>query len=331
MKHSKLKLMLAIIIFSILIVSVTSIFATNEKIQILQKANEEYMIYIQNHLEESFEFAFSNDKNANKEELSYRNAATDTAEEGANYIAYVDENLYKMYFAQSTYLWARSLDGTCFVEGIEVQLNDSITDEEAELANNITKIIQVDTTQILNKPTEIINGVETTKTVGKVAVQEEGTTYYQLLKVPNDGKYSEFIKLAEKISNNQIQNNIYSKLEVAKEFSKLYQELVPATTDANWTLVENNEILQPEEAKDDEQYILWLKNENGNNIKLDVQFLNCFEDYKKEVISEKVTTKLPVTADDPTLFIILAALVVALIVVLIIRKVAIKKDNTSKN
>lgn len=331
MKHSKLKLMLAIIIFSILVVSVTSIFATNEKIQILQKANEEYMIYIQNHLEESFEFAFSNDKNANKEELSYRNAATDTAEEGANYIAYVDENLYKMYFAQSTYLWARSLDGTYFVEGIEVQLNDSITDEEAELANNITKIIQVDTTQILNKPTEIINGVETTKTVGKVAVQEEGTTYYQLLKVPNDGKYSEFIKLAEKISNNQIQNNIYSKLEVAKEFSKLYQELVPATTDANWTLVENNEILQPEEAKDDEQYILWLKNENGNNIKLDVQFLNCFEDYKKEVISEKVTTKLPVTADDPTLFIILAALVVVLIVVLIIRKVAIKKDNTSKN
>ena len=207
MKHSKLKLMLAIIIFSILVVSVTSIFATNEKIQILQKANEEYMIYIQNHLEESFEFAFSNDKNANKEELSYRNAATDTAEEGANYIAYVDENLYKMYFAQSTYLWARSLDGTYFVEGIEVQLNDSITDEEAELANNITKIIQVDTTQILNKPTEIINGVETTKTVGKVAVQEEGTTYYQLLKVPNDGKYSEFIKLAEKISNNQIQNN----------------------------------------------------------------------------------------------------------------------------
>ena len=87
MKHSKLKLMLAIIIFSILVVSVTSIFATNEKIQILQKANEEYMIYIQNHLEESFEFAFSNDKNANKEELSYRNAATDTAEEGANYIA----------------------------------------------------------------------------------------------------------------------------------------------------------------------------------------------------------------------------------------------------
>lgn len=40
MKHSKLKLMLAIIIFSILVVSVTSIFATNEKIQILQKAND---------------------------------------------------------------------------------------------------------------------------------------------------------------------------------------------------------------------------------------------------------------------------------------------------
>lgn len=245
MKHSKLKLMVTIIFFTLLLTSITSIFATNEKIQILQKANKEYMIYIENHVEKSFEFAFSNDKNANKEELSYRNAATDTAEEGANYIAYVDENLYNMYFAHPTYLWARMLDGTYFAEGVEVQLTDSITDDDVELANSITKIITVDTTQIFNKPTEIINGVETTKTVGKVAVQEEGTTYYQLLKVPNDGKYSEFIKLAEKISNNQIQNNIYSKLEVAKEFSKLYQELVPATTDANWTLVENNEILQP--------------------------------------------------------------------------------------
>lgn len=329
MKHSKLKLMVTIIVFTLLLTSTTSIFATNEKIQILQKANKEYMIYIENHVEKSFEFAFSNDKNANKEELSYRNAATDTAEEGANYIAYVDENLYDMYFAHPTYLWARMLDGTYFAEGVEVQLTDSITDDDVELANSITKIITVDTTQIFNKPTEIINGVETTKTVGKVAVQEEGTTYYQLVKVLDNGKYNEFMKLAEKISNNKIQSNMYSKLEVAKQFSKLYQELVPETNDINWILVENKEILQPEEAKDDEKYILWLKNENGNNIKLDVQFLNCFEDYNKEVISEKVTTKLPVTADDPTLFIILAVLVVALIVVCIIRIIAIKKEKNS--
>lgn len=331
MKRSTLKLMVAILVFILLLANTTSILATNdETMQILKKADKEYMIYLKNHLGVSFEFAFSNDKNANKETLGYKNAATDTAEAGANYIAYIDEDLYNTYFTQPTYLWARTLGGNYFIEGIEVKIAEALTDNEVDLANHITKTIAVDTTQTFDKPAEMIEGVKTTKTVGKVTVQEEGTTDYQLIKVPKNGSYYEFMKLAEKIANNKIENNIYAELEVAKEFSKLYQELMPEVNNANWVTVENNEILQPEEAKEGEQYILWLKNKQGNDVKLDAQFLTCFEDYKPEVISEKVVTKLPVTADDPTLFIILAILIVALVVVGIVKITAGKKEKVTK-
>ena len=40
MKNSTLKLMVAILIFILLLINATSIFATNEKIQILKKADK---------------------------------------------------------------------------------------------------------------------------------------------------------------------------------------------------------------------------------------------------------------------------------------------------
>lgn len=318
MKNSKLKLMLAVLLFVFVTILSTSVLATNENVQILEKSDSEYMIYLSGHLNTSFEFAFSNDKNADKEALNYKNAATDTASENTNYIAYVDSNLKQTYFEKTTYLWARNLNGEYFAEAIEIDLNNSTCDKDVELANNITKIIKVDTTNTVTT-TEVINDVKTTKTVGKVDVLEEGNTYYQLVKLPSSEDYNEFMKVAEQIANSKVENNMYSELEVASKFANLYEKLVPKTEDNNWIKVENNIILQPEEAKNSEQYILWLKNETSEGIKLDAQFLTCFEDYKPEVISEKVVTKLPVTADDPTLFIILAILAVAFVIVGILR------------
>lgn len=329
MKSSKLKLMLIGFIFVLGIIISTSVLAANEDVQILKKSDSEYMIYISEHLDSSFEFAFSNDKNSNKEELNYKNAATDTAEENANYIAYVDESLHSEYFGKTAYLWARTLNGEYFAQGIEINLADSTTESEVEIANNITKTIKVDTTNTVTT-TEMVDDVKVTKTVGKVDVLEEGTTYYQLVKLPSKTEdYNQFMKVAEQIANSKVEDNMYAELEVASTFAELYERLVPEVTDSNWVKVENNIVLQPEEAEDGEQYILWLKNETSEDTKLDAQFLTCFADYKPEVISEKVVTKLPVTADDPTLFIILAILVVALIVVCMLRMTT-KKEVSAK-
>lgn len=319
-------------IIAILFISILGMIYTvngaNENIQIIKKSGNEYLIYISEHMDSQFEFAFSNDQGADKETLGYKSSILDSTSEKNN-VAYIDNSLYTTYFSGKTYFWARDLSGKYFAEKVEVDLSKAIEESNVNLINNLTKIIKVDTKNTITT-SEVVNEVKVTKTVGKVDVLEEGTTYYQLVKLPASEEYNEFMKTAEKIANDKIENNMYAKLEVANKFSNYYNRLVPDIDDANWIKVNNNTILQPEESHNGEQYILWLKTENNRENKIDVQFLTCFEDYKPEVISEKITTKLPVTYDNPILFIILAVLVVAFVVVLILRNKS-EKAKTEKH
>ena len=319
-------------IIAILFISILGMIYTvngaNENIQIIKKSGNEYLIYISEHMDSQFEFAFSNDQGADKETLGYKSSILDSTSEKNN-VAYIDNSLYTTYFSGKTYFWARDLSGKYFAEKVEVDLSKAIEESNVNLINNLTKIIKVDTKNTITT-SEVVNEVKVTKTVGKVDVLEEGTTYYQLVKLPASEDYNEFMKTAEKIANDKIENNMYAKLEVANKFSNYYNRLVPDIDDANWIKVNNNTILQPEESHNGEQYILWLKTENNRENKIDVQFLTCFEDYKPEVISEKITTKLPVTYDNPILFIILAVLVVAFVVVLILRNKS-EKTKTEKH
>ena len=326
MKFKTLKLMIAALAFLCVIVSTTCVSATNEGMQIVKKTEKEYMIYIQNHIDAEFEFAFTNDKDADKATLTYRNSAKDLTEEDACHIAYIDENLYDTYFSKDTYLWARTSEDKYIAEGLKIDLKDSLTDSDIELANTTTKRIAVDTTQSYAKPAEMKDEVKVTKTVGKVSILEKGTTEYVLEKVPESGDLYNFMLIAEKIANGKAEDNYYTKLEASSELINLYNKLMPATDSNSWTKVENGEVLQPEEAHEGWQYVLWLKNTNDGETKLDAQFLTCFEDYKPEVISEKIVTKLPVTADDPTLFIILGVLIIATVVAVIARVTIGRKE-----
>ena len=130
------------------------------------------------------------------------------------------------YFSKDTYLWARKKNNEYIAEGLKVDISSYLTDEDVELANTITKRIAADTTLSYNKPAEMQGEVKVTKTVGKVVILEEGTTEYVLVKIPESGDYYDYMKLAEKIANGKV-NDFYSKLQVAEEFSKLYNKLVP--------------------------------------------------------------------------------------------------------
>lgn len=304
------------------------VLATNEEIQILKKSDSEFILYLKNHMESEFEFSFSNDQPEDvvKENLRYRKSGTDSIEDG-NHIVYIDSELYTTYFSKPTYLWARTLSGEYFAEGIEIDLNDFVTDEDVEFINNMTEVIEVDTTNTLVTEEEI-DDVKITRTIGKIDIKEEGTTYYQIVNLPASEEYNEFMEIAETIANNQIPSGFYERLEITNEFMKLYNQLVPAIEDANWIEVTDNTILQPEDSEEGEQYIVWLKNEQeGEETKIDVQFMTSFEDYKQEVINEQITTKLPVTYDNPILFILLAVLVILFIVLLGIRAIINRKKS----
>lgn len=332
MKPLKLKWVVTIIIILAITLGIQSmVLATNEEIQILKKSDSEFILYLKNHMESEFEFSFSNDQPEDvvKENLRYRKSGTDSIEDG-NHIVYIDSELYTTYFSKPTYLWARTLSGEYFVEGIEIDLNDFVTDEDVEFINNMTEVIEVDTTNTLVTEEEI-DDVKITRTIGKIDIKEEGTTYYQIVNLPASEEYNEFMEIAETIANNQIPSGFYERLEITNEFMKLYNQLVPAIEDANWIEVTDNTILQPEDSEEGEQYIVWLKNEQeGEETKIDVQFMTSFEDYKQEVINEQITTKLPVTYDNPILFILLAVLVILFIVLLGIRAIINRKKVNTK-
>lgn len=332
MKPLKLKWVVTIIIILAITLGIQSmVLATNEEIQILKKSDSEFILYLKNHMESEFEFSFSNDQPEDvvKENLRYRKSGTDSIEDG-NHIVYIDSELYTTYFSKPTYLWARTLSGEYFAEGIEIDLNDFVTDEDVEFINNMTEVIEVDTTNTLVTEEEI-DDVKITRTIGKIDIKEEGTTYYQIVNLPASEEYNEFMEIAETIANNQIPSGFYERLEITNEFMKLYNQLVPAIEDANWIEVTDNTILQPEDSEEGEQYIVWLKNEQeGEETKIDVQFMTSFEDYKQEVINEQITTKLPVTYDNPILFILLAVLVILFIVLLGIRAIINRKKVNTK-
>lgn len=320
MTNLKSKLIIIAIIFMLGLVAMqTSIFASNENIQILEKNTGDYIIYVKDNLNTDFEFAFSNDKLADKTALSYYAAQEDT---NGNKIALVNSATISL-FTSPTYMWARV--GTDYIlEGIEVDLSKAINENNLQIAANLTKTIKVDTTKT-NTIEETIDGKKVTTTTGKVVFTEEGIYSYILIEETGSEDYSKLADLATRISKFNSETDMYTRIQVYSEFFNKFKSLAPNQA-SEWTKVENNEILQPVDSEDGEKYILWIKEENSTTEKLDIQFLTSYKEYSEEKIVETITTKLPVTYDNNILLIVLAILVVAIIVVCIRIKMLNKRE-----
>lgn len=330
MKKSTIKL----VAFGMLVLMLLSIFTvpvkaeTYEKV-VLKKANKEFLIYYKDICNDEFEFAFSLDKSQPTDDLFTR-SAKDQADEGALDVAYIDATLYDTYFATNkAYIWIKDNNDQMLVSADLVDLTDALNDGMIELVNNTTKRIDVDTTQT-HETHEMVDGVDTTVTTGKVVVDEKGGAKYSytLTRLTDTTtKANKLFDLAEALKEDI--SDTYTNLSLSKQFYNLYMELMP--TNSEWTEVENSEILQPDNTVEGDKYIVYLKEETADSITVDAKFLTCAYkadegvDQKEETITE--TVKLPVTFDSGTiLFIILGIIVLALVIFAIIRVKANKKD-----
>ena len=330
MKKSTIKL----VAFGMLVLMLLSIFTvpvkaeTYEKV-VLKKANKEFLIYYKDICNDEFEFAFSLDKSQPTDDLFTR-SAKDQADEGALDVAYIDATLYDTYFATNkAYIWIKDNNDQMLVSTDLVDLTDALNDGMIELVNNTTKRIDVDTTQT-HETHEMVDGVDTTVTTGKVVVDEKGGAKYSytLTRLTDTTtKANKLFDLAEALKEDI--SDTYTNLSLSKQFYDLYMELMP--TNSEWTEVENSEILQPDNTVEGDKYIVYLKEETADSITVDAKFLTCVYkadegvDKKEETITE--TVKLPVTFDSGTiLFIILGIIVLALVIFAIIRVKANKKD-----
>lgn len=320
MTNLRSKLIILAIIFMLGLIAIqTSVYASNENIQILKKNTGDYIIYVKDNLNTDFEFAFSNDKSADETALSYCDAQEDT---NGNKIAFVNRTTKDLFLAP-TYMWVRR--GTDYVlEAVEVDLSKAINENDLQYAANLTKIIKVDTSKT-NTTEETIDGKKVTTTVGKVVLTEQGDYSYILIEEPNSEDYAKLTDLATRISKFNSETDMYTQIQVYSEFFNKFNSLAPNDT-AEWTKVKENEILQPEDSEDGEKYILWIKDDTNQETTLDIQFLTSHKEYSEEKIIEKITTKLPVTYDNNTLLIVLAILIIAIIVVSIRIKLLNKKE-----
>lgn len=308
MQNLKLKIIFLVGIFLLILLLGLPVNAANENLQLVKQSETDYLIYINGHLEETFEFAFSDDTT---EPTTFYAAATDEVG-GGNYIAYTNQ------YTTGKYMWAKDSEGTYFAEGVELDLTKAIPAEELTAIQNVTKKIPVDTEQVQVEE-KTINGNTVTVTTGKVVFENEGNYKYQIVKLPGTAEYTELMDLAERISKFNNETDMYTKLGVYNKFNTLYNKLSSELADP-WTTVKNQEILQPEDTENGDKYVLWI---NDGTV-IDAQFLTS--KYVEEKITEQITTRLPVTYDNNTLLVVLAILVVAIVVVSI-RIKSLKKEN----
>lgn len=292
--------------------------AANENLSLVKQAENEYIIYLKEYLNNEFEFAFSNDEGANINTLTFNNSALDAPNDNANNIAYVNDATVTM-FANPTYMWVK-VNGEVKVTATEINLEDYITKNELENVGKTSTIIPINLgqKQIVNEIDE--NGTKKTETVGIVEVQKELVSgQYQLIKREYSEKTDKLFALAELIEKNEF-TDVYTKIKSSKEFVELYNEQYSLLNAENWQTVEGLTIEQPIDAETGDQYILWIKEENSQ----DIHFLTSYREYDEEYIQEEIKQKLPYTYDDNTMLIALGAVVIAILFV-VIRIVILKK------
>ena len=331
MKNFRAKLTGAIVLFMIImLVPMIVLAVTNENIQIIsntdEQDNKEYIVYIQELMQTNFASAISNSEDASEDSLQFV-----TARDGeGNYVAQIKEEAVT---GESTHLYVKyNQDGEEKTDVLPLDLSKSLDKTDMEYVENTTKRIGTETVSDLVEINEEINGVQTTLTVGGLRITDtDNATYqYQLMKVNEGTQYSRLVELADELnSENYAQKDMYSKIQLTSEFYNLYNQLIERAT---WEAVVNNEIRQPRDAIEGDQYVVFIRKiaEDGSvttDAKLMLSELVERDDQSSETRTVQETAKLPITGDSIVLFVALAIVVIALIIVFARMKKLNKKED----
>ena len=336
----KLLSVLAIIIF-IAVIPIAVLAVTNENVSIINTINneskQEYIIYIKGALDQNFKYAFTTNANPGEMDLTYINSISDLEK---NQVAFLDAETYEKISIENKpiFMWAKDEKENLILKGIQLDFTKSLTEENIDNVETLTKRIEVeiadseeDTTTIRN---ENIEGVDEIANVGHVKIldNEKGATYYyEMTKLSGEGKHYQLMTLVEKIKEEYDEMDMYEKVQIGEQFNKLYSEV---TSDAKWQKVDDMTVKQPEESEQGNKYIVLLKKvDKKGTTTMDIQFLTAFDSYKPNVVKEEIitqeTTKLPITYDSIALFVILG-IIVALVIVVFIRIKKLSNQNEEK-
>lgn len=324
MKNLKNKFILIIaVVVAMLILIPLNVNAANESVVIVKEEQNKYIIYLKDFLNSEFEFAFSNNKDEAQSNLTFINSALDSAQDDANHVAYVDENTIST-FNKTTYMWVKQ-NGKMKITATQIDIKDNVLKSDLPKVGDTSKIIPIKLEQKVVEDETSTEGLRKTTTVGIVKINsKKENIQYQLIKRPAEGANNNLFALAELIEKNDF-TDAYTKIKASKEFLELYNQQNSKLKNDEWETVKDLTVLQPEEAKTGDQYILWLKSEDTE----DVHFLTSYRAEDEKWVQEEIKTVLPYTYDDNLVLIALAVVIVAIIIVSI-RIVVLKKKEMKK-
>lgn len=310
MEKKRIRIILILGLILVMLLSFFSIksLATDSNMLMVKENDNKYLIYIEDLLNENFEFAFSNSEDSKR--LNYISSAKDN---DGNSIAYVDEELKQNFFnSEDTYLWVKTNENVV-INGEKIVLNNAKTIEQLKTIESITKTITVKANAEDKKIK--VNG-------------EKGEEYYYQIFVPGSSEtYNRLLILINEVSKYDENTNTFKRLKNYNELYDLYNSLLQGLDSDDWAEARNMDITKPYDAKKGEQYVLWLKDSKGN---VDVQILTAYEKeitvVEKRENTEEIITALPVTYDDMTVLYVALGVVGLAILAILVYKVKSRKD-----
>ena len=316
----KIQIKLVGILIAIIVVTIIfpiQVLGANENLQIVQTNEERYIIYIKDIADTKFEFAITQ----NPEEIDIDFQQSEIDGEG-NQVVFITKEKYNEIKEKENYLFIRK-DGEIVIEGQNLDFSEMFTTKQMQEVEQTTKRIITEVKSDIIETDEDVDGVKVKVTVGglKIIGNEDSTYYYSSTKLPSE-QYSKLKELADRINQEYEKIDMYSRIELAKQFYDLYESL---GQEQNWQEVKDYTVMQPSDAKKDEQYIVYLKEVDANqNEKIDVKFMTSYREENEEKIPGrtetkivKETAKLPITGDSMILFVIVAVILAVAILVFI--------------
>lgn len=330
MEKNQLKLVVVIIVMLIMLfVLPMQVLGTNEELQIVKTDDEDYIIYIKDLQSSLFEFAITQSLDINEFDRNYLKSVED---DNGNQVAFITKEKYEGLNAQKNYLFVKK-DGKLIIEGRELDFDNVFLKDNVKKVEMTSKKIETQiVTDIIEKDEEV-NGVNVKITVGglKIIAKKNADYYYSITKLPSE-QYDILKELADKINTDYENIDMYSKIELSKQFYNLYESLA---NEQKWQKVNDYTIMQPNEAQKGEQYVVYIKEVDENqNETVDVKFMTSYREDEEEKIPGrtenkivKETTKLPITGDSMILFLLLVAIIaVAAIVFAKMKKLQNQED-----
>ncbi len=316
---------IVIAILAIMLMIPTIVLAdANTDLQMIHSTKGDYLIYVKDMADSSFEFAISAKENESELDLSYTKSVKD---EAGNQVAYVKEADKD----NAKYLYIKHDEKT---NTYAIDLSKAFEQSRVENVETTTKRISTEVLKDQVIQEEVKDGISYKTTVQGLEITDpdKADYFYTQTKLPAES-YTELVQLADQLNGEYKNMSMFDKLVTAQKFDTLYQSLLQ---EQKWNPVKDKKILQPEDAQNGDTYVVFLKKvaKDGRET-YDVKIMQSSrkdDENKKpeqtETKTVKETTKLPITGDSLAILIAFVVIVLAAILVGIrMKKLKEKKDS----